>query len=371
GQRMLARNHRLRVGQQGLVGYVTAHNRARIAQDVGGDMLHYANPDLPETRSEMAVPLSVRGQVIGALDAQSLEINAFSDEDVAILQTLADQLAVAIDNARLFETTQHNLEELQELQQQTRRQASFLASTGDPLAYRYDGVAIQPTSPEAQIQPTSSHDVLHIPLRLGDEQLGEIELKREGEVWAQDDLELTTAVAERMALALENARLFDQAQRRAQQLSTLSEIAAEISGPQFSQSQLLDLVLRRALALLRADGGGLFLPAAAGADQIELKVVHNLGHASVGQRLRRGEDLSGKVFETGKVIRLDDYQQAAMAVPLVWQDEVLGVLAFSHPQPGVRFSADDERAAVLFATQAAAALENVRLLEETQARIGE
>jgi PAS domain S-box-containing protein len=365
------------------VGYVTANNRARIAQDVGGDMLHYANPDLPETRCEMAVPLTLRGQVIGALDVQSLEINAFNDEDVAILQTLADQLAVAIDNARLFEATQHNLEELQELQRQTRRQASFLAGTGEPLAYRYDGVAVQPTSPETQIQPTSSHDVLHIPLRLGDEDLGTLELKREGEIWAQDDLELTVAVAERMALALENARLFDQAQRRAQQLSTLSEMAAEISGPQFSQAQLLDSVLGRALTLLNADGGGLFLPT--GPDEIELKAVHNLGEQMVGQRLRRGEGLSGKAFATGKVVRIDDYQawsgqadsfsaspfRAVMSVPIVWQHDVLGVLALSHHQPGVRFSADDQRAAVLFATQAAAAIENVRLLEETQARIGE
>jgi len=103
GQRMLDANHHLAVGKVGIVGYVTGTGKPRIALDVGEDMVHFANPDLPMTRSEMALPLRVGANIIGALDVQSEAPNAFKDDDILILQTVADQLAVAIENASLFE----------------------------------------------------------------------------------------------------------------------------------------------------------------------------------------------------------------------------------------------------------------------------
>ncbi|RMF33823.1 MAG: GAF domain-containing protein, partial [Chloroflexi bacterium] len=115
GQRMLARGHKLRVGEQGIVGWVTHAGESRIALDVGEDAVHFDNPDLPDTRSEVALPLKVRDRVIGALDIQSTREAAFSEEDVVVLQTLADQIAVAIENARLFQETQRALEEVQTL----------------------------------------------------------------------------------------------------------------------------------------------------------------------------------------------------------------------------------------------------------------
>jgi GAF domain-containing protein len=92
------------------VGWCVANKQARIALDVGEEAVRFENPLLPETRSEMALPLIVRGQVIGAMTAQSVQEAAFSDEDVAVLQTMADQLAVAIENARLFEQAQKRAE---------------------------------------------------------------------------------------------------------------------------------------------------------------------------------------------------------------------------------------------------------------------
>jgi GAF domain-containing protein len=116
GRRMLARGHRLRVGQggqqtsDGIVGYVTSRGESRIALDVGTDAVLFDNPDLPDTRSEMALPLRAGDEVIGALDVQSTEPAAFSDEDVVVLQTLADQVAVAISNARLLQQVEASLE---------------------------------------------------------------------------------------------------------------------------------------------------------------------------------------------------------------------------------------------------------------------
>ena len=102
GQRMLARKHQLAVGGQSIVGWVTGNRQPRVALDVGADAVHFKNPDLPHTRSEMALPLVVGDRLLGALDVQSTEEAAFDKEDVAILSLMADQVAVAIDNALKF-----------------------------------------------------------------------------------------------------------------------------------------------------------------------------------------------------------------------------------------------------------------------------
>jgi GAF domain-containing protein/HAMP domain-containing protein len=102
GQRMLSRKHRLAVGGQSIVGWVTANRQPRVALDVGADAIHFKNPDLPHTRSEMALPLIVGDRLLGALDVQSIEEAAFDEEDVAILSLMADQIAVAIENALKF-----------------------------------------------------------------------------------------------------------------------------------------------------------------------------------------------------------------------------------------------------------------------------
>lgn len=106
GKIMVEKPHKLGVGSNSIVGYVTANARPRIALDVGEDAVHFQNPLLPDTRSEMALPLLTRGIVTGALDVQSTEVNAFSDEDIDTLQIMADQLANAIENARLLQTAQ-------------------------------------------------------------------------------------------------------------------------------------------------------------------------------------------------------------------------------------------------------------------------
>ena len=128
GKRMIARGFNLPVGKVGIVGYATGTGKPRIALDVGEDQVHFANPDLPETRSEMALPLWAGDQIIGALDVQSKDPNAFDDEDILVLQTMADQLAVAIENARL-------IGELTELSAQNRRVIDVFTSISEQTDY--------------------------------------------------------------------------------------------------------------------------------------------------------------------------------------------------------------------------------------------
>jgi HAMP domain-containing protein len=105
GAAMIARGHKLGVGSMSIIGWVTSRNEPRVASDVSRDPIHFKSELLPGTRSEAAVPLQVAGRVLGALDVQSLEPNAFSPEDIDLLQTLADQLSAAIQNARLAQTS--------------------------------------------------------------------------------------------------------------------------------------------------------------------------------------------------------------------------------------------------------------------------
>ncbi|MEJ2210295.1 MAG: ATP-binding protein [Anaerolineae bacterium] len=115
GRQMLDAGHRLPVGGRSMVGLCVASGEARIALDVGEEAVHFDNPYLPETRSELALPLNVRGECIGALTVQSLQESAFSAGDVTILQSMADQLAVALLNARLYDQVQRYATRLEDL----------------------------------------------------------------------------------------------------------------------------------------------------------------------------------------------------------------------------------------------------------------
>ena len=119
GRRMMAEDHRLPVGGRSMVGRATALNEARISLDVDQETVRFSNPYLPDTQSEVALPLAFRGDVFGALTVQSIEEKAFTREDISSLQAMADQLAVAIYNARLHQQNQ-------ELLAQASRRATLL-----------------------------------------------------------------------------------------------------------------------------------------------------------------------------------------------------------------------------------------------------
>ncbi|MBI3160384.1 MAG: PAS domain S-box protein [Chloroflexi bacterium] len=121
GRQMLASGHHLRVGGESMIGWCVANKQARIALDVGEDAVHFENPFLPKTRSEMALPLSARGEVLGALTVQSEVEAAFTEDDIAALQAMSDQLASAIENARLYEESQSELKRREKAEREVRK----------------------------------------------------------------------------------------------------------------------------------------------------------------------------------------------------------------------------------------------------------
>ena len=243
GQRMLARDHRLKVGETGIVGYVTATGNPRVALDTGADAVFFNNPDLPGTHSEMSLPLNVSGHVIGVLDVQSTERNAFAEEDVSILSTLADQVGIAIQNSRQYEETRRALIESESLSRQFIEQAwqQFTKSrnlvgirhTGAKatILYAKNGEAKGESwsnKEQAEVQPQSASLVL--PIKLRGETIGSVEVRSpDNRVWDQDELDIVTAIIERAAVALENSRLLTESQKRAAKERAIGEISAKIS----------------------------------------------------------------------------------------------------------------------------------------------
>jgi GAF domain-containing protein len=266
GRRMLARGHRLRVGQTGMVGYVSATGTPRVALDVGDDAVYFDNPDLPNTRSEMALPLRIAGEIIGVLDVQSIVSNAFQDEDVEILSTLADQVAVAIQNTRSYEAMQGLLNEAQKVSGAYLRETwRFLETEGTSLGYRIAGNEVDPlTRPLASAQVRKAvqerqtvtengrNATLAIPIRLRDEVIGVMDIRTPDEhEWDEDEVDIAEAVADRLSLALETSLLLKSTQRRAE----IERITADISGKIGATTQFDSILRTAAEELSRALGG--------------------------------------------------------------------------------------------------------------------
>jgi GAF domain-containing protein/HAMP domain-containing protein len=243
GQVMLARGHRLKVGEVGMVGYVTGTGKARVALDTGKDAVFFNNPDLPETHSEIALPLRIGEDVIGALDVQSTQINAFSQEDVNILSILADQVSIAIQNARQFEETRKALSESDVLSRQfiqtgwqqftkTKKLAGILhTGAKSSLLYTNNGKGREQTSSNTgQLRVKGRGAILSLPVKLRGEVIGSVDVRApENRQWDQDEIDIVTAIIERAALAMENARLLAESQKLAAKERTIGDISAKIS----------------------------------------------------------------------------------------------------------------------------------------------
>lgn len=249
GKRMLARSHRLRLGT-GIVGHAALTGLPRIALDVGADAVFFDNPDLPETRSEAALPMKSRGETIGILDVQSTEAQAFSDDDLLILTSLANQVAIAIENARLLTETRAALVQVQEVYDEfTRAEWSRTISKTEQPGFRYHAGRIEmlekglklpevvAAAEKGEIVSGSANgtggqpSTLAVPVKVRGEVIGVIlvEANDPGREWVQDEVSIVEAVAERAAFAMENARLFQDARRRAIKEQSISEATAKVS----------------------------------------------------------------------------------------------------------------------------------------------
>jgi GAF domain-containing protein len=239
GRRMLERRHQLKVGGTGIVGYVCQGGRPRIALDTGTDAVFFNNPDLPETRSEMALPLKVGAQVIGALDVQSTSSSAFNDEDVTALSTLANQIAIIIQNSQLMDGSENSQRPSSRLDSQLLQKEntgfSYLPDGSLAAAEVIDLSIVEKTLESGEMVvldqfTKAAIPVLAVPVKLRDQVIGilYIEAADAKRKWTEDEIAMVQAVSDRAALALENASLFEATERRATQERVVAEVTSRI-----------------------------------------------------------------------------------------------------------------------------------------------
>jgi len=265
GREMLRRGHKLKVGGQSMIGKCVALREPRIALDVGKEAVRFDNPLLPKTRSEMALPLVARNQVIGAMTIQSSHVAAFNDDDIVTFQILADQLANAIENVRLFQRAEEGLEEMSHVHQrylqqewqkyladeEAQAQAAYLYDHGtvrragdawrpeiamaiereETVALSEMAVALQESMAEvgASLQTQDAQAALAIPLILRGQVIGAMDFYEtdQSRRWSSDDIALVESVADQVALAVENARAYAELQKTAEKLKELDRLKSQ------------------------------------------------------------------------------------------------------------------------------------------------
>ncbi|MBC7878434.1 MAG: GAF domain-containing protein [Anaerolineales bacterium] len=262
GQAMLRRQHKLEVGFTGIVGNVTSTGSPRIALDTGADATYFNNPDLPGTRSEMALPLIARGTIIGALDVQSTIPNAFTEADVSIISLLADQVAIAIDNVRLLEDAQKALAESESVFSQYLSEAWHKKSESGVIGYyqtNAGGTVITANNHTNQTNTPSKNEdgTLAIPILVREQVIGTINIRPSNgdKTWNTDDVSIAQAITERLGLALDNARLFEETSTRASRERLVADITTRIRGTNDPQEMIKTAVeeLQRALGATRVE----------------------------------------------------------------------------------------------------------------------
>ncbi len=259
GKVLLERQHSLDVGSQSVIGRVTLQGMPIVARANSTDTVHRRNEFLPDTMVEAAFPLRIGKTIIGTLDLQSKITSAFQDRDVPVFQTLADHLAISIDNARLFEETEERLEENRHLVEQSRSAlreverlnrrltghvwSEFLRDQPNNMGLSIDfdqntssqnaewtsGLEGAVESNQLVQQKQDQQRVISAPLRVRGQVIGamEFELDEEGNL-SPEDIDLVEEISDRFGLAVENARLYEQSQRSAQREALINEIAGRL-----------------------------------------------------------------------------------------------------------------------------------------------
>jgi len=391
------------------------------------------------TKSLLCVPLEVKGKVIGVLEVINKTRGNFREDDLRLLTHLAPSAAIAIENARLHQREQKRAAQLAVVNQVARQAASILdldqllqeMVTAIQQGFDYYNVALyllDETASELEMlaiaggfedvvapdycqavgagmigwtaetgQPLLANDVrqepryilgfleeplteaeLCMPLKLAKEVIGVLDIQStQLNAFDETDLMAMKTLADQIAMAIENARLFGETSRRFEETMALYQTSLDITA-QLEMTELLESIVERAATLLGAEAGGIFLY---DSDRDELTLVISYGYTDkyVGTTLKPGEGMAGKVFQSGESMIIDDYQSwegrsaafgadppftAVLEVPLKWRDRISGVLVINGDAQKRTFNQDDIWLATLFANQATVAMENARLYEE-------
>jgi len=229
GHLLRENKHRLEIGGKSMVGTAINNRAARVALNVEMEQNRFKNPLLPYTRSEIALPLLVGGRVLGALDVQAVQEGAFGPQEIDTLQNMANQVSIALDNARLFQQVQQDLNEIQNIQREYTTQTWERMPNKDELHYEVGDEISDEKDNELEVSLVMRGGII-----------GNIKLESENE-WTPEQRNLIESIASQASLALENARLVEESQASAGR----ERLIAEISGKIWSSTSM-DGILRTA-----------------------------------------------------------------------------------------------------------------------------
>ncbi len=237
GRKMLAEGHRLAIGGASMIGWSISNRKPRIALDVGEEAVRFANPHLPLTRTELALPLISHGEVLGAMTVQSERPVAFDEDDLAVLQSIVDNVATALHNARLYQEAQRGLQTLAE----THRRFLADAWEANAQAQEHLEVVVGDDAPPGSAEGFP----LEVPISLYGQPLGTIVLESETP-WSEEDRAFAAQAGSQLALAIENLYLAQQARQNARENSLLNEVSVRLGA-----TLDLDTVVQTALKELQ------------------------------------------------------------------------------------------------------------------------
>lgn len=229
---LLQQDFRLEVGGNSIIGWATGNGEVRIAGDVSLENWRLDHPLVPDTRSEAALPLIARGRVIGALSVQSDRVGGIDQGMVAVLQLLADQVAVALSNAQLFEQVQESMEAERRAYGEVSRDAWRQILQERLVGYHFDqrGVAALQELPEEDLQSSSDLPELHLPVRVRGAVIGALHAHKAASEtkWTDEEVALLKTLVEQLGTALDGARLYQDTQQRAARERFVGEVATRM-----------------------------------------------------------------------------------------------------------------------------------------------
>jgi GAF domain-containing protein len=375
-----------------MVGWASANLETRVSPDVEKDPFHLSNPLLPETRSEAAVPMLLGDRVIGVIDVQSEEYDAFGPTDIQALQAIAAEMAIAIDNSRLLRETQAELKR-SEAEYRTRTQSSWanlfrtgsdqvihLGSAEDAATQLGDLMAIEAVQRSGEVAIAENGRVIIVPILVRGEVVATISARKPvaGERWEEDEILMLEAVAGQTGLALETARQYTEEQRRIAELEVLNRISQAVS--QMLQLKSLYRVVHVQINQVLGDTDLMVALYEEGQEQLSFAYVSEGGEPKELEAMPLGEDPTSAVVRTRQPILLlpnsiqvsppplgsDRIPRSWLGVPMLVGDQVIGAIVVKDPEQDERYSEEDVALLSTIASQVATAIQNMRLIDQVQ-----
>jgi GAF domain-containing protein/HAMP domain-containing protein len=431
GKQMVQRGYRVRIGEVGIVSYVLGTGEPRVVNDVNKDFTYVKHPLLPDTVCEAALPLKARDRIIGVLDLESQHLNFFNQDMLAVLQPLAEQLAVAIENARSLEELRSSLSETRSQNQQYTQESWAQATKGNRISgYQYDlseitaytrnlpdemrtrllsGRAIpirdQHSAESERVQKgitpgqpvAGNRSVLLAPLILYEQLIGILGVEDDNpdHIWSIEEIALVEAISNQVSLTLDNARLVEETQLRSEQIRLLQEITA-VAASHVNLNELLDAVTKQLLTgynLLHCGVALLDKKAGHGEEPggVKQSPESHLGATStmvayvsapdapganlVGARIPITEDkILQQMLNTHKAVAVYRTQEKDLSkptlvmVPLLTRGELFGTIKMEVADPTRQFGEDDLKLLEQIGLQISAAIEVAQSFEQTTNR---